>query len=188
MAVETDVRYLNDMKMVLYDQKWAKKAPNSELYYVYRGVKKKNGLRYDITVIPPRMLGKEFPKTKGHEHPKGCLELITVLSGKAIFLFQKSKGGKVFDAYQILAKKGDRVIAPTGYAHITINPGPKKLKIANWIDKKCRGIYDFIEKVQGACYYYTKSGWIKNKNYGIIPKLRFEKPLKSLPSNLDFLK
>jgi len=27
------------MKEVLYDQKWAKKSPNFELYYMYRGVK-----------------------------------------------------------------------------------------------------------------------------------------------------
>ena len=28
--------------------------------------------------------------------------------------------------------------------------------------------------------WYTKSGWIKNKKYGRIPKLRFKKPLKRL--------
>jgi len=39
-----DVRFLYDMKEVLYDRKWAKKASNLELYYMYRGIKKKNGL------------------------------------------------------------------------------------------------------------------------------------------------
>ena len=170
--IKPDVRYLYDMKSVLYDKKWLMTVENFPVYYIYRGVKEKNCLRYDITDITSRLLGREFPKTKGHEHPKGCQEFITVLEGKAIFLFQKSKGKRVLDVYQILAKKGDWVIAPAGYAHITINPGPEKLKIANWIDKKCRGIYDFIEKLQGACYYYTKSGWIKNKKYDIIPKLR----------------
>jgi len=48
-------------------------------------------------------------------------------------------------------------------------------------------IYDFIAKMGGACYFYTKEGWIKNKNYTKIPSLRFEKPLKVLPKNLDFL-
>lgn len=32
-TIKPDVRYLNDMRQVLYDQKWAKKAPNLELYY-----------------------------------------------------------------------------------------------------------------------------------------------------------
>jgi len=41
--------------------------------------------------------------------------------------------------------------------------------------------------MQGACYFYTKSGWIKNKNYKFVPKIRFEKPLKEKPKNLDFL-
>ena len=183
-----DIRHLNDMKMVLYDEKWGKAAPNFGVYYMYRGVAEKNSLRYDITDVTSRMLGQEFPKTKGHEHPAGCFELITVLKGKAIFLLQKCKGKRVVDVYQIRAKKGDWVVAPAGYAHMTINPGPQKLKIANWIDKKCCGIYDFIEKMKGACYYYTQDGWIKNKKYAKVPLLRFEKPLKLIPQNLDFLK
>ena len=63
-----DIRYLNDIKEVLFDQEWAKTAPNYELYYMYRGLQEKDNLRYDITVIPPRMLGEEFTKTKGHYH------------------------------------------------------------------------------------------------------------------------
>jgi len=42
--------------------------------------------------------------------------------------------------------------------------------------------------MKGAGYFYTKSGWIKNKNYGKVLQLRFERPLKSKPKNLDFLK
>ena len=63
-----DVRHLNDMKDVIYDKEWLKSASNLELYYMYRGVEEKDGLRYDITIIPSRMLGKEYVKTKGHEH------------------------------------------------------------------------------------------------------------------------
>ncbi len=79
------------MKMVLHDQKWVKTAPNIELYYMYRGLKKKNGARYDITVIPPKMLGKEFVKTKGHYHIGSYGEIYIVLKGKAIYLMQKEK-------------------------------------------------------------------------------------------------
>lgn len=186
--VKPQIRFLNEMKKVLYDQKWAKEAPNFPVYYMYRGIKEKNNLRYDITDITPQMLGQEFPKTKGHQHPLKCLELIKVLEGRVIFLFQKCRGKKILDVYQIPAKKGDWVLAPSGYSHITINPGPKKLKIANWLNKKCKWIYNFIEKMGGACYYYTKSGWIKNKNYGKILKLSRKKPLKSTSKNLDFLK
>ncbi|MDI6591358.1 MAG: glucose-6-phosphate isomerase family protein [Patescibacteria group bacterium] len=181
------IRFLADMRSVLYDQKWLKTASNFEVYYIYRGVKKKNGLRYDITVIPPKMLGKEFVKTKGHYHIGDYQEIYEVLRGQAIFLLQKGKD-KIKDVYAIEAKKGDIVIIPSHYGHITINPTGQTLKMANWISEKCKSIYELFEKKQGACYYYTQSGWIKNKNYGKIPKLRFERPLKSKPKNLNFLK
>lgn len=99
------VRYLNEMKNVLYDQKWAKTAPNFEVYYVYRGVEWKNDLRYDITIIPPKMLGKEFPKTKGHKHLNNFQELIRVLEGKAFYFAQKGKRKSIEDCYVIEAKK-----------------------------------------------------------------------------------
>ena len=181
------IRYLNEMKKVLYDQKWAKNAFNSEVYYVYRNVKKKNGLRYDITIIPPRMLGREFSKTKGHKHQGNFQELIQVLEGKAFYFAQKGKGKNIEDCYFTEAKKGDFVIIPSDYEHLTINPTKKELKMANWISEKCKNDYSLFERLQGACYYYTESGWIKNKNYVKIPLLHTKKALKSKPKNLDFL-
>jgi len=186
--IKPQIRFLNEMKDVLYDQKWLKTSPNFEVYYVWRGIKRKDNLRYDITIIPPRMLGQEFPKTKGHRHLGNFPELIQVLEGRAFYFAQKGKGKFVEDCYVIEAKKGDFVLLPPGYDHLTINPSKKKLKMANWISEKCKSDYSLFEKRRGACYYYTKSGWIKNKSYDIISKLRFEKPLKSKPKNLDFLK
>ena len=183
-----DIRYLDEMRGMLFDKKWAKNAPNLELYYMYRGVKEKNGLRYDITVIPAKILGKEFVKTKGHEHSKNYGEVYVVLEGQAIYLMQKCKRKEIEDAYAIRAKKGEVVVIPPGYGHITINSSKKNLVTANWCSEKCQNKYELFEKMQGACYYYTKLGWIKNKNYRNIPKLRFEKPLKSMPKNLNFLK
>ena len=182
------VRYLDDMKDVLYDKEWAKTAPNLELYYMYRGVKKKNSLRYDITVIPPKLLGEEFVKTKGHEHYNKFSEVYIVLNGKAIFLIQKVTGESVEDVYAVETKETEVVIIPPDYAHFTINPSSEELKIGNWICEKCENNYEKIQKMRGACYYFTKLGWIKNKNYKKVPDLRFEKPLTSLPKNLDFLK
>ncbi len=175
-----DIRFLNDMKKVLYDQEWAKNAPNFELYYMDRGIEKNNELRYDITTIPSRMLGKEFVKTKGHEHVGEYGEGYMVLEGEAIYLMQKYTKGKVEDIYAVKAKKGDVAIIPPYYGHITINPSNKTLKMANWVSEECKSCYDLFQKKQGACYYYTKSGWVKNKKYKNIPKLRFEKPLQNI--------
>ncbi len=165
-----DIRKLNDMKEVLYDQEWAKNAPNLELYFMYRGIEYKDGLRYDITEIPFQMLGQEFTKTKGHKHPGKFSELYQVLEGQAIFLMQKIDNGKVVDVYAIKAKKDDKVFIPAHYGHVTINPGPEDLKMSNWVA-------DGFEN-QG------KLEWIKNEKYGELPELRFEEPNQSIPKNL----
>lgn len=185
--LKPDIRRLSDMKEVLYDQKWAKNASDLELYYMYRGVKQEEELRYDITVITAKMLGREFAKTKGHEHIGAYQELYTVVEGQAFFLMQKVKGKIVEDVYAVKAGKGESVIIPSYYGHITINPSKEDLKLANWKSKTCEGDYQLFEKMRGACYYYTVDGWIKNRNYGEVPELRFEESLKSIPENLDFL-
>lgn len=182
------VRRLKEIRPLLYDQDWAKTVENFPVYHVWRGIKRKDGLRYDITVIPSKMLGKEFPKTKGHKHINNFQELITVLEGEAIYLAQWGKSNKIDKIEAIKAKKGDWIIYPSNCEHLTINPGKNDLIMANWIAEKCESDYSLLEKQGGAGYFYTKSGWIKNKNYKKIPKLKFKKPLKKGPKNLNFLK
>lgn len=180
-----DIRKLDNMRDVLADRLWAKEAKDQDLYYMYRGVKEDGELRYDITVIPPLMLGEEFIKTKGHFHISGHSELYTVLDGEAIYLMQK-KDTK--DVYYVKAAAGESVIIPGEYGHVTINTTDKTLKMANWISKKCISEYDNIAAMHGACWFYTINGWIKNKNYEQVPELRQEESLKEIPDNLDFLK
>jgi glucose-6-phosphate isomerase len=181
-----EIRYLKDLKKVLFDKNFLKKSKNFPLYYIFRGVKEKNDLRYDITIIPPKILGKEFVKTKGHFHFGNFGELYKVLAGEGIFLIQKGND-KIEDVYFVKARKGEYVKIPPGYGHATINPSKKILKMANWISKNCHSDYQSIEKMGGFCYYYTIDGWVKNKNYKRIPKLKQKKPLKEMPKSLNFL-
>lgn len=182
-----EIRYLNDLKEALFDQPWAAQAANLELYYMERNVKEENGLRYDITRIPPVMLGSEFVKTKGHYHAGDYCEMYIVLAGEGFFLYQKGHE-EISDVCAVKAQKDEAVVIPAGYGHVTINPSPREeLKMANWVKKEDKGDYSLFEKMRGACYFYTKDGWLKNKNYKNIPELRFEKPLDSIPKNLDFL-
>lgn len=189
-----DVRRLKDITKVIYDKEWLKTANlDLELYYMYRGVEEKNGIRYDITEMPAKMLGKEFNKTKGHYHKGKYGEVYKVLEGKAVYLMQKiDKNGNIEDVYAVKAEKGDTIVIPSYYGHVTINPDKnQKLKMANWLSINCQSDYLPYEEKQGACYYYIDKGeakWIKNKNYKNVLELRFEKPLKSVPENLDFLK
>jgi glucose-6-phosphate isomerase len=186
-----DIRHLKDMSTVVRDKEWLKTAENFELYYMYRGLKEMENLRYDITVVPPKILGSEFVKTKGHYHIGAWQELYMVLEGEAIYLLQKkNKAGNIEDVYAVRAKMGDSIIMPPFYGHVTINPSEtEELKMANWVSRDCKSDYSEFEKLNGACYYYIKgNSWIKNKNYENTPELRFEEPLKSIPENLDFLK
>jgi len=187
--LKPDVRHLDEVRMVMADQEFAKTTPNEELYFMYRKLKVANGLRYDITVIPPRMFGREFVKTKGHVHAGFYGEVYMVLEGEGLYFSQKGDETNIEDAFVVHAKKGDVIIIPAGYGHVTINPGNTELKTANWVAEHDKGNFSLFEKNQGACYYYIEDGsWVKNEHYKNVPALRFEEPLKEVPQDLGFLK
>lgn len=185
MDKSPDIRRLYDLKEVLYDKHWAEKTEDFDAYYMYRGVDYKDGLRYDITVIPFQMFGEEFPKTKGHYHPGNYGELYIVLEGKVVYLLQNKD---ISDVYKVEAEKGDAVIIPPQYGHITINPGKKDLKMANWLSEDIASEYDLILEKEGGAYFYTTKGWLQNENYISRPPLRSEEPLKKVPVDLSFLR
>lgn len=184
-----DIRTAFQLKCVLaYPNSLKKDFP---AYYMYRDLyeceedRKKilrYSLRYDITIIPPARIGEEYIKTYGHYHPRAdgvsYTEIYEVLEGKAIYLLQKrgSKDSEIKDVVAVLAGKGDKVIVPPDYGHVTINPSNKTLKMANWVCRNFNSIYEPYKKLRGACYYYTTSGWIANKNY-IAPEVKTVKPV-----------
>lgn len=214
-----DIRRLYDMKEVIYDKEFLSYAENIELYYMYRNVfldesdkktMEENNLRYDVTIIPPGNLGKEFVKTAGHYHPLvpgtdiTYPEIYEVLEGEAHYLLQKKEDNKIVDVVLISAEKNDKVIIPPGYGHVTINPSENVLKMANWVSSDFSSIYEPIKKMHGAAYFETTKGFIKNENYEYLPELRFLKPkehknvglvkdkdmyylIKNNPEFLDFL-
>jgi glucose-6-phosphate isomerase len=222
--LKPDIRYLEDMKSVIYDKEWLKTAPNLELYYMYRDLAEnendfakiiKNNLRYDITILKPQKLGKEFSKTLGHDHPivPGTSitypELYEVLEGKAIFILQDSDGDKVKNIVVVRANKGDKIIIPPNCEHLFMNIGKTDLKVCNWISRSfSTHIYKPFKLKHGFSYYalkgFLKIKWIKNQNYISMPDIKFENPNKfykfyiqkdqpiynllQQPSKLDFLK
>lgn len=192
--LKPDVRELKDIEDVVFDKEWLKTAGSFELYHMYRDLSENeeehdkifaNNLRYDITIIFPKMLGNEFNKTFGHDHPivPGTAitypELYEVLEGEAIFLLQDSADEKIKDVFAIKAKAGNKVVIPPNYEHLIINASDKELKTCNWI---CRSfgsnIYKPFKLRHGFCYYATRGTngieWIKNENYISVPELRFE--------------
>ncbi len=181
---EPDIRWLFDMKEVIYDQSWLAGAKNFELYFMYRDLflsredEKKlheQGIRYDITIIPPGMLGGEYVKTAGHYHPlvpKGRItypELYEVLDGEALYLLQKQDGS---DVVAVNASAGDKVLIPPDYGHITINRSNKTLKMSNFVARDFSSIYDPIKELGGGAYFFTREGWIKNRLFPQAAELR----------------
>ncbi|MCD6229414.1 MAG: glucose-6-phosphate isomerase [Candidatus Diapherotrites archaeon] len=184
------IRHVSEMKDVLFDTDWLKsQKEDHELYYMYRNVSKsredlkkieKNNLRFDITVIPPFMLGKEYVKTAGHYHPKvpgtdlSFTEVYEVLEGEAVYTLQKideNESSKVADFKIIHAKAGDHVLIPPNYAHVTINTCNKTLIMANWVSSKFSSNYEPIKNLHGIAYYLVKGNkWIENPAYSNYPE------------------
>ncbi len=186
------IRRVKDMTEVMIDRPWLNNEADmgKELYYMFRGISlledektiKESKLRYDITIIPPFMLGREFVKTAGHYHPDvpgtdiTYTEVYEVLYGKALYLMQKVIGNKVIDAYFVEANAGDKVIIPPGYGHITINRSDEPLVMANWVASNFSSDYEPLKLTRGGCFFVLKDKILKNENYDNVPEPEFRKP------------
>ena len=155
------VRTREDARPYLMDA--AATARRKNLYAMYRDVHReqdeaifrKNRIRYDITVIFPGTLGGktgEYIRTIGHAHP--AAEIYEVLEGDALFVLQHI-GGKQNDIQYIAASKGEKMIIPSGYGHITINTGAKPLILADLFAASVQSDYSFFKKHHGPAYWVT---------------------------------
>ncbi|HHX59114.1 MAG TPA: glucose-6-phosphate isomerase [Candidatus Moranbacteria bacterium] len=185
-----DIRRRQDMKDVLYNPE---ASGEDELYYMYRGVSyakdealiENKGLRYDITVICPGTLEREYIKTAGHYHPEkpgtGLTypEVYEVLHGRAHYLLQRPHPEDIDSLETVLlvaAKPGDKVLIPPGFGHITINPGEDFLIMSNWVARDFSSVYEPVRQMAGGGYYelQTEEGpeFVVNKRYRSVPALR----------------
>ena len=182
-ALKPDIRTLDQMKKVMFHtEPGVQDAPT---YYMYRDVAPElaaKGIRYDVTAILPLHLGQEKNKTFGHYHPEAAeglsyTELYNVLAGEAHYLLQKRSGlGQVEDIILVKAKKGDAVIVPPNYGHITINPGKELLVMANLIAPNFNSDYREYEELRGGAYYELSNGkLVPNPAYGSIPQIKIRK-------------
>ena len=163
---DPDIRTVRDMEAVLAEPLH---DPDRPLYFMYMECARDAGdhaliaaagLRFDITVIPAGNLGQEFVKTKGHFHPAspdgiGYPELYGVMQGEAWYLLQDLD---LRDAVVIRAKQGDLVLIPPGYGHITVNPGPSDLVMANFVSTRFQSEYQLYEVNRGGVYYACSDG------------------------------
>ncbi|MBC7347568.1 MAG: glucose-6-phosphate isomerase [Clostridia bacterium] len=183
LAPEPEVRRLADATAVLLDNVEPTGQP---LYYMYRGVSHRDraplfdqqGIRFDLTVLVPGKIGREFVKTVGHFHAlkpdakdETFPEYYEVLSGEALYLLQKnSRSGDVEEIIAVEAKKGDKVYVPPNYGHVTVNPGEDFLVMANLVAADFPSLYEPFRNKRGAAYYCIedengRTEFIRNPNY-----------------------
>jgi len=191
VVVQTNKRRLaGEIKGVLLDE--LNIPDDTILYLMYDGVYRETdknfiiskGLRYDLTLIYPGKLGREFNKTAGHYHSiseDGVFsypELYEVLYGEVHFILQKAgrREGEISDVLIIRAGKGERIMVPPNYGHVAVNPLPEPLVLANWIAEDCKPDYESIARYKGAVFFEIEEGgeirFIQNKNYTSVPPLR----------------
>jgi len=171
--IKPSVRKLLEMMPVLANpKKDTPLASDSPTYYMYRDVAHFGKIRYDVTRILSLDLAGEMNKTLGHVHPRSAKgtpwsEVYEVLSGEAHFLLQKMNQLGVSDAVLLSAKKGECLLIPPGYGHVTINPGKHDLVLGNLVSSDFEADYSEFLRLRGACYYEMHDGkLVKNRNYG----------------------
>jgi glucose-6-phosphate isomerase len=142
-------------------------------------------LRYDITIIPPLTMGLEFVKTYGHYHPRvhpklryTYPELYEVLEGDAHYLLQRPQNDESVDeVFLVKATRGDKVIVPPNYGHVTINPSERTLKMANWVCRAFESDYEPYTQLHGGAYYELINGrLLHNRSYHSVPEIRVVYP------------
>ena len=152
-------RTLEDARAYLMDGK--ANMRRKDLYLMYRDVHRvddetifrKHGIRYDITVILPGTIGGkkgEFIRTIGHTHP--APEIYEVLAGEAMFTLQQFNE-KNNGTFYIAATKGEKVLIPSGYGHITVNTGEEPLILADLFADHIKSDYSIFKKKHGAAYW-----------------------------------
>lgn len=132
---------------------------------------------YDLTVIPPRPMGWERPKTHGHIHTSrgtpetGFPELYEVLQGHAGFLVQDLHAGPsaTFSAL-IEATSGETVVIPSLLHHVTINLGEGVLVVADVVCRACDDDYSQLRAAHGMAYFISiDNEAMPNPAYAAVP-------------------
>ncbi|MFL5761174.1 MAG: glucose-6-phosphate isomerase family protein [Thermomicrobiales bacterium] len=163
---ELGERRLSHLRGVLADPEAV--TEDRVCYLMYRGVGTRNdlellgrhGLRYDITVILPGLVGREFVKTAGHYHstaPDGVAypEIYEVLQGSAAFVFQFDKRNEISGWVQ-LAEASDRIVIPPNCGHVTVNIGRGPLVVSDLVAVACTNDYGAFRAAKGAANYIVE--------------------------------
>jgi len=181
-----DARKLSELRDVLRGRVMPDFEGDPDIYYMFREVYKKDGMRFDITVMPSRVVLDECAKTYGHSHPiaeddLGYPEVYQVLRGSAIFLLQRANHDRSVDVSMIRAEAGQVLLIPPNHSHVTINPGETTLVLANLVADGFDPDYSEFKENRGAAFYYLSDGNIEQNAAYVVKDM-------NRPSPVDFNK
>jgi glucose-6-phosphate isomerase len=148
-----------------------------------------DGLRYDITVLQPGIIGVEYVKTFGHRNPLSSdtnwtyPQLHQVLSGRANFLIQRMGPNPAcpseFTVVECLP--GEILLVPPFHYHAAVNPHDEPTVIASWVNRDCKPDYETIQDLRGLVYYEVcqdgASLMFPNTNYLKFPEPKWVRPV-----------
>lgn len=170
---QRDIRKLSSMLEVFMEKPDLDLIEDVDMYYMFRGVHKSENIRFDITIIPSRVIEREYAKTYGHYHPEAVNgitypEIYQVLKGNAQFILQKKNINGSVDVVVVGAKERDVLFVPPNFGHVSINAGEQPLILSNLVCSSFSSLYDDFKKNKGAAYYYLEGGeLVQNPNYFI---------------------
>lgn len=186
---EFSTRKQSDLAEVVHDKSIS--LSDEPAYFMYRNVRatgdekelQDRSLRFDLTVIPGGMLGKEYMKTLGHYHPKkpgtaySYPELYYVASGQATYIMQrKLADNRVDDVILARVTAGNAIVMPPNYGHVTVNELGEPLVMANWVEATFESEYKDYKNLQGASYYlidkFGTAETMANQHYINSPQIR----------------
>jgi glucose-6-phosphate isomerase len=86
----------------------------------------------------------------------------------------------------VKATRGDKVIIPPNYGHVTINPSEKSLKMANWVCRSFEPLYESYTQLHGGTYYELINGrLLHNQTYEKVPEIRVVYPKETPACGLE---
>jgi glucose-6-phosphate isomerase len=164
---EQGERRLSQLKDVLEDPGAA--TDDRICYRTYRGVGTKSdlellqqhGLRYDITVTMPGLIGREYMKTVGHYHNmgkdgQGYPEVYEVVYGNAAFVLEWIGFAGGF-CWIPICESRERITIPFERGHATVNIGTEPLVVCDLIASECTNDYEQFRRSRGALFYIVRS-------------------------------
>lgn len=177
---ESGVRRLRELRDVAADR--AAATGDRVQYWMYNGVARRADLpgvagrpvRYELTALADRPIGRERPKSAGHVHSGiGFPEICEVLAGTAGFLVQDLRPGPgATYAALVTVEPGEWIVLPPFLHHATISLDGAPLVFGNLIARRSTADYAGVAAARGFAWLVDTDGIARpNPTYREVPPL-----------------